>query len=85
MGRYEKAMEAASAFNKNNYTMKVETLKNKLTDEYKLWSLKRNRHPNRFQDVERDVNVLKGIMGKIELSQSDKATIDRLCNKYNVS
>lgn len=85
MGRYEKAIEAASVFNKSNYKMKVENLKNKLTEEYKLWSLKKDKHPNRFYDVERDVNALKGIMAKVELSASDKTTVDRLCNKYNVS
>lgn len=83
--KYEKAMERASIFNANNYPRKAEMLKEKLTEEYKLWSVKKTKHPNRFEDVDRDVNALKGIMAKDEMSQSDKATVDRLCNKYSVS
>ena len=84
MGRYEKAMERASMFNENNYTRKCELLKEKLTDEYKLWNLKKAKYPNRFYDVDRDVNALRGIMTKLEYSATDKSTIDRLCYKYNV-
>lgn len=85
MGKYEKAMERASAFNQNNYPKKAQLLKEKLTDEYKLWSLKKAKYPNRFHDVDRDVNTLKSIMLKEELSAADKSTVDRLCYKYSVT
>lgn len=85
MGKYEKAMERASVFNENNYTRKAELLKQKLTEEYKLWSLKKAKYPNRFHDVDRDVNALKSIMSKPEMSASDKSTVDRLCYKYSVT
>lgn len=71
--------------NSGNYSHKLESLKNKLTDEYKLWTLKKTSHPNRFYDVDRDVNTVKSLMTKVELGPTDKATIDRLCSKYNVS
>lgn len=85
MGKYEKAMERASAFNDNNPSRKAELLKQKLTDEYKLWSLKKAKYPNRFHDVERDINALKLIMSKPEMSAADKSTLDRLCYKYSVT
>lgn len=85
MGRYDKAMERASILNKNNYPKKCEILREKLTEEYKLWNLKKAKYPNRFYDVDKDVNTLKGIMAKTELSATDKSIIDRLCHKYSVA
>jgi len=85
IGKYEKAMERASAFIENNHSKKAELLKQKLTEEYKLWSLKKAKYPNRFYDVERDVTALKLIMSKPEMCASDKSTIDRLCYKYSIT
>ena len=84
MFKYEKASEKAEVFNRSNYPRKTELLKNKLTEEYKLWSLKRAKYPHRFNEVEKDIKTLKEIMSKREMSSTDRATVDRLCYKYSV-
>lgn len=82
--KYERALKALEVMNSGNYSHKLESLKSKLTDEYKLWTLKKHSHPNRFYDVDRDVNTLRPMYSKPDLSATEKATIDRLCTKYNV-
>lgn len=84
--RYERSLKAMEKINAGNYSYKLESLRSKLTDEYKLWMLKKSSHPNRFYDVERDVNTIKSLLPKVDdLNATEKATIDRLCYKYNVS
>lgn len=80
--KQEEVMEKSRVF--DNHETKLNRLKDKLTEEYKLWSLKRDKYPNRFYDVERDVNAVKTLLNKIEFSPSEKSTVDRLCEKYSV-
>lgn len=75
-------MEKSRVF--DNHEGKLRKLKQKLTEEYKLWSLKRSKYPNRFDDVERDVNSVKSLVHKDEFTATEKSTIDRLCEKYSV-
>lgn len=75
-------MEKASVF--DNHEGKLRKLKDKLTEEYKLWNLKKSQYPNRFYDVERDVNSVKSLISKIDYSPVEKSTIDRLCEKYSI-
>lgn len=80
--KQEEVMEKTRVF--DSHETKLIRLKDKLTEEYKLWNLKREKYPNRFYDVERDVNTVKPLISKIELSPAEKATVDRLCEKYSV-
>ncbi len=83
MKSYDKIAEAQKIFDKNDYPKKVLKLKDKLTDEYKLWKLK-SVYTERLRDVERDVSTVKPYIGATEFSHKDKMTIDRLCKKYNI-
>lgn len=85
MKRYEKAMEGAKAFEANNPNKKLELLKNKLTEEYKLWSLKKARYPDRFRDVEQDIEYVKHLMLKEYLGAAERENVNRLCKKYSIT
>jgi hypothetical protein len=83
--KYEKALEGAKAFDASNYPKKLSLLKEKLTEEYKLWSMKRSKYPNRFDDVERDIEYVKVLMDKPLLGASERENINRLCKKYSIT
>lgn len=85
MKRYEKAMEAAQVFENNNPKKKLERLKEKLTEEFKLWSLKKARYPDRFRDVEQDIEYVKHLITKEQLGAAERGNIDRLCKKYSLT
>jgi hypothetical protein len=78
----EAVMEKARVF--ESPSTKLQRLKEKLTEEYKLWSLKKSNYPNRFHDVERDVNFVKSLLNKEDYTATEKSNIDRLCEKYSI-
>lgn len=82
----ESVAEKAKAF--DSYDKKLHDLKSKLTDEYKLWSLKKDKHKNRYEDVERDINTIKRMLNSSaqskDLTPVEKSTIDKLCKKYSL-
>ena len=80
--KQEAVMEKARVF--DTHENRLHKLKDKLTEEYKLWNLKKSKYPNRFHDVERDVNSIKPLLNKQDLTAIEKSTIDRLCEKYSV-
>lgn len=85
MKRYEKAMEGAQAFENNNPKKKLERLKDKLTEEYKIWSLKKAKYPDRFRDVDQDIEYVKHLMLKEQLGAAERENINRLCKKYSLT
>jgi hypothetical protein len=85
MKRYELAMERAQAFENNNPNKKLQKLKDKLTEEYKIWSLKKAKYPDRFRDVDQDIEYVKQLMSKEILGASERSNIDRLCKKYSIT
>ena len=83
MKSYDKIAEAQKIFDKNDYVKKVARLKDKLTEEYRLWKLKSN-YENRLRDVEKDIQSIKPLINKTQFEAKDKALVDRLYGKYNM-
>lgn len=71
-------------FAENNYEKKIELIKERLLDEYKLWSM-RPRYFERLRNVELDIETIKHLQNKKRFTDKEKQNIDRLSKKYNVA
>jgi DNA-binding transcriptional regulator WhiA len=70
-------------FEGKDYNKKVERLKERLLEEYKIWAMK-TKYVDRLRNVEKDVDFIKVIQSKKHMTQLDKDNIDRLMKKYNL-
>ena len=68
--------------NRNNYPVKVQKLKQRLTEEYKLWS---TRGPSaRLSDIERDIKYLTSLLNKTTYNLKEMNGIDELVKKHPI-
>lgn len=62
---------------------KLDRLKTKLTEEYKLFSVK-PQHTNIRKDVENDILTIKSLPKIEKLTEKQKEVILKMCRKYNL-
>lgn len=68
--------------NRNNYPVKVQKLKQRLTEDYKFWS---KRGPSeRLSDIERDMNYLTPLLNKTTFNLKEMNRIDQLIKKHPI-
>ena len=68
--------------NRNNYPIKVQKLKQRLTEEYRLWS---TRGPSaRLSDIERDIKYVAGLLNKTTFTLKEMNRIDELVKKHPI-
>lgn len=79
----EKVNEYNKLFEERDYGKKISRLKERLTEEYKLWAMK-TKYVDRLRNVEKDIDSVKFIQNKKHLNQIDRDNIDRLMKKYNL-
>jgi len=84
-----KIMEVAKSFSqrKATYPQKVESLKERLLENYKFWAAKStDRSKARLEDIERDTNFIKSIYNRTNnLTNIEKERIDLMMKKHSVS
>lgn len=79
----EKVNEYNRLFEEKDYGKKIERIKERLTEEYKIWAMK-TKYVDRLKNVEKDIDFVKMIQYKKHLTQFDKENVDRLMKKYNL-
>jgi hypothetical protein len=65
-----------------SFEKKIEKLKVKLTENYKLFSVK-PQHSNILKDVERDILVVKSLQNVKKPTESQNNLVNKMCNKYS--
>jgi hypothetical protein len=85
----DKIMEVAKSFSERraSYDQKIESLKERLLDNYKFWSSKSTDGSKaRLSDIERDTNFIKSIQHKsTKLTDIEKERINLMMKKHSVS
>lgn len=77
--KFEKLKEIG---NRQNYSHKVQKLKDRLNEEFRFWMAK--GPSNRLNDIERDIKQVAGLLNKNEFSQEEKVRINELVQKYPI-
>lgn len=78
--KYEKLFEKNDA----SIQRKINALKQRLTQEYKFFSVK-PQHANILAGVEKDILSIKYLPKNKTLTENQKETVLRLCRKYNIT
>jgi hypothetical protein len=68
--------------NRSNYKLKVQKLKQRLTDELKFWMAK-GPSP-RLRDIERDIKYVSTLTNKTEFTDQEKEKLDMLVKKHPI-
>ena len=77
--KFEKLKEIG---NRNNYPLKVQKLKERLTEELKFWMAK--GPSNRLADIEKDIKYISSIQNKNNFTQEEKLKINELTKKHPI-
>lgn len=77
--RFEKLKEIG---NRGNYSLKVQKLKQRLSEELKFWMAK--GPSNRLTDIENDIKYISSLLSKTDYTSREKKRIDELVQKHPI-